>query len=51
VQPLLLKANALQMLERVEEAVNVFKMVLHLRPDCVEAEEGIRVCQEKGEGF
>ena len=49
MQPLLLKANALQMLERVEEAVEVFKKVLKLRPDCFEAEEGIRMCQEIGD--
>ena len=51
LDPMINKANALQMLERVEEAVEVFKKVLQLRPDCIEAEKAIRVCQEEGEGF
>ena len=46
VKPLLLKADAMQMLGKVEEARDIYKTVLDLEPDCEHAKEGVKVCEE-----
>ena len=41
-----MKFDALQMLGRVEEAVDVFNLVLQLRPACKKSREGLK-CAKK----
>ena len=46
VKPLLMKADALQMLGKVEEARDAYKTVQDLEPDSEQAKQGVNVCEE-----
>jgi len=46
VKPLLMKADALQMLGKVMEAHAIYMNVTELEPDCEQARDGVKVCAE-----
>ena len=46
VKPLLMKADALQMLGNVREAHDLYMNVTEMEPDCEQARDGVKVCAE-----